>query len=976
MAVQQDKSSSTVSRTRRALSQSDPALLMHVKNQQAQFGKSNVPNMLSALQFDNFVRKSINISKINYLSMAPVDDTTSLVVTPGSQHTQEPSRTSSVVRGKTVEDSADEQFPINVTSLMNEDNYWGCFYPFPELYNDVYSPVVRVRDIKDVAEIVGGVLTRDMVNACLTYLKRTPILGDFVFIKLDLSNKHLVNIEVLQHYKYLVYLDLSANYLTDLTVLSHLLYLQNLSVSFNRLNTVLEYDVPQWFLTEVHYKYNSVKRIRDLTMFWSITILDLSHNNIKGITGLENLHYLRRLDLSFNHIQRLENLNNLRLVWLDVSYNNISSFEFGSQAGLWTLYHLEYLNLNENNLTSMKIFSGCTRVKELHARNNGLSMLLELAVYMRQMRRLAILDLRANPICCTPGYRDVVINTFPLLLSLDAEELDPVIQRRFKMDTTPDVKAFACRRLLRLLYIEQLSRARVSPYVPPADTREVPLVIIVGYEAVGKGTLVRRLANDCSANIEEAVQHTTAMFHFPGHYREVTRKLFDKMLLSGELLTYSELDGESYGLSREEAYVKDGKVKVAAMDLTSALMMQLRGRRPYLILATCSDKNALIKRQRDRKEYRNRMLEARTSVEVPLEKSTLQVLVSGRILVTGILNEILLCLPEEKEESEFVIESQCSLLMDSDAREAVQEYSKGITMLTLMSSGTSSLEEVCKRAYKQTIQNEASLCSLYKESQNTDEYASDINGQNSYQDSKKSGISGANSAKSSKSVTFTSQDAEATAGLIIKEGEIPRNLTGLLIEPANIEKTQEGAHFDQERIKHMTQRSLSKKFPWPIAGHGPPPGRTGSGCSMDPDGDLWLSFLIDTGLLQASDPNIEMSETFQQRRDTKVDDPEYILKQLAYYRMIPSQSFSTNIRDDYEHIHRKCPGLFWDTITMDDPEQAFKKAKRIIKDIVNSQPDFKPMFDINFTMLTKDYPTIKKKIATIANNIAPRRFFF
>lgn len=71
--------------------------------------------------------------------------------------------------------------------------------------------------------------------------------------------------------------------------------------------------------------------------------------------------YLRRLDLSFNHIQRLENLNHLRLLWLDVSYNNISSCEFGPNKGLWTLLHLEYLNLNENNLTSMKMFSYCTR---------------------------------------------------------------------------------------------------------------------------------------------------------------------------------------------------------------------------------------------------------------------------------------------------------------------------------------------------------------------------------------------------------------------------------------------------------------------------------------------------------------------------------------------------------------------------------------------------------------------------------------
>lgn len=68
------------------------------------------------------------------------------------------------------------------------------------------------------------------------------------------------------------------------------------------------------------------------------------------------------------------------------------------------------------------------RLRELHVRNNRLGILLELAVYMRQMRRLAVLDMRANPICAVPGYQDVVFDTFPMLLSLNATELDPVSQ--------------------------------------------------------------------------------------------------------------------------------------------------------------------------------------------------------------------------------------------------------------------------------------------------------------------------------------------------------------------------------------------------------------------------------------------------------------------------------------------------------------------------------------------------------------------
>lgn len=48
---------------------------------------------------------------------------------------------------------------------------------------------VQVQEIHDVPELVNGVLTQEMVAACLSYLKRTPILGDLVLIKLDLTAK-------------------------------------------------------------------------------------------------------------------------------------------------------------------------------------------------------------------------------------------------------------------------------------------------------------------------------------------------------------------------------------------------------------------------------------------------------------------------------------------------------------------------------------------------------------------------------------------------------------------------------------------------------------------------------------------------------------------------------------------------------------------------------------------------------------------
>ncbi|GBP16758.1 Dynein regulatory complex subunit 3 [Eumeta japonica] len=409
-----------------------------------------------------------------------------------------------------------------------------------------------------------------------------------------------------------------------------------------------------------------------------------------------NVQFLRRLDLSYNHIQRLENLNNLKLLWLDLSYNNISGFEHGPEGDLKTLLHLDYLNVNENNISSLKLFAGCSRFRELHARNNRFTPLLDMVVYMKQMRRLTILDLRTNPICSSPNYRHVVFNTFPAILKVDGEDVDAQTQtwgrtlpkcvrkrvllsaagyrcsgpsdrrgnakmkregecvlggtastharrahdsgrggavagsrndvhnksritvaavlyrqqilltkiasREYIMDMSPSMSTTSFQRLMRLLYIEQLTRARVSPFTPPADTNGHPIVVIVGSEAVGKGALVHRLATECSEHVERATLHTTAERHNSDGFLQVTRTHFDEMLLAGQFLTYSEIRGHSYGLSREEAYVRKGKIRVTSMDLTGALMLRDRGLRPYILLATITDRIALGRHQRERKE--------------------------------------------------------------------------------------------------------------------------------------------------------------------------------------------------------------------------------------------------------------------------------------------------------------------------------------------------------------------------------------
>ncbi|CAH2043674.1 unnamed protein product, partial [Iphiclides podalirius] len=115
------------------------------------------------------------------------------------------------------------------------------------------------------------------------------------------------------------------------------------------------------------------------------------------------------------------------------------------------------------------------------------------------------------------------------------------------------------------------------------------------------------------------------------------------------------------------------------------------------------------------------------------------------------------------------------------------------------------------------------------------------------------------------------------------------------------------------------------------------------------------------------------TSTIMQDSDAKMDELEFIIKQIEHQQK-PSESSTTNIRDDYEEIHRKIPGLFWDTISMDNPEFAFKKMKRIIQDIVNSQKHLEPMIDIDFINMSK-YITAQNRLDKICRHLGSKTLF-
>uniref|UniRef100_A0AAQ5ZX00 Leucine-rich repeat and coiled-coil domain-containing protein 1 n=1 Tax=Amphiprion ocellaris TaxID=80972 RepID=A0AAQ5ZX00_AMPOC len=154
-------------------------------------------------------------------------------------------------------------------------------------------------------------------------------------------------------------------------------------------------------VTSLNLHCNHIPRIEGLTSAWHLRHLDLSSNCISKIEGLSSLTSLRTLNLSCNLITKVEGLNGLvNLTRLNLSYNQINSLT-GFLYLHGTEYKLKHLSLHSNDLNSIDHFLQCLL---------GLQGLREVTLSQ---------DGRDNPLCMSPGYREIVMQSLPQITVLD-----------------------------------------------------------------------------------------------------------------------------------------------------------------------------------------------------------------------------------------------------------------------------------------------------------------------------------------------------------------------------------------------------------------------------------------------------------------------------------------------------------------------------------------------------------------------------
>ena len=113
-----------------------------------------------------------------------------------------------------------------------------------------------------------------------------------------------------------------------------------------------------------------------------------------------------------------------RLSLHQISKLNLWGNDLGDVSILQQLVNLEVLALTVNQISSLKDFQFCTKLKELYLRRNNIPALVSEIGYLKNLKSLKVLNLAENPISSSlPGYRMLVIKMIPSLEKLDDIEV-------------------------------------------------------------------------------------------------------------------------------------------------------------------------------------------------------------------------------------------------------------------------------------------------------------------------------------------------------------------------------------------------------------------------------------------------------------------------------------------------------------------------------------------------------------------------
>jgi Leucine-rich repeat (LRR) protein len=263
---------------------------------------------------------------------------------------------------------------------------------------------------------VDNPLVSEVVGENLSLLCKTGNGLAHAFVRLDVKNKKLTDVSILNCYVHIRYLDLSSNFLRDISAINALPHLLTLKVDNNLLESAKLGELP--YLQVASFSGNSITSTEGIS-HPMLETLNLSKNKISVLSGLsrQNLPSLQSLDLNGNQLISIKNLHIPTLHQLYLASNQLTSLE-----GLEGLPQLTTLHLRENQIASLNGFtSDLESLQYINLRGNQISEMEEIdkLTCLPYLRALSLVDC---PIVDVDDYRVEVLVRLRKLERLDKDQ--------------------------------------------------------------------------------------------------------------------------------------------------------------------------------------------------------------------------------------------------------------------------------------------------------------------------------------------------------------------------------------------------------------------------------------------------------------------------------------------------------------------------------------------------------------------------
>ncbi|NWV01177.1 PPR42 phosphatase, partial [Upupa epops] len=188
----------------------------------------------------------------------------------------------------------------------------------------------------------------------------------------------------------------------------------------------------------VLYLYdNRIRQIQNLGFASNVTHLYLQNNCIACIENLSALKNLEKLYLGGNCITVVEGLDKIETIReLHIENQHLTVGEkllFDPRTLSALAKSLSVLNISNNNIDELEELAVLENLSYLRAVDNQIQHLKDVEVVLNKWTKLRRMDLKGNPICHRPKYRDEIVVQSQTLECLDGKEIKDM-ERQFLMN--------------------------------------------------------------------------------------------------------------------------------------------------------------------------------------------------------------------------------------------------------------------------------------------------------------------------------------------------------------------------------------------------------------------------------------------------------------------------------------------------------------------------------------------------------------